>query len=124
MSTPEKAVLLIFVSTAALWITRAWLVRIEIGGVAPLSGLTDPGIAIGAALLLFAVPVDLGKGVFLLGWKKALEAPWGILLLFGGGLSLAGAVRDTGVDRFIGKSLLGARRDAGAGARWSAPPRS
>ena len=89
-----------------LWTSRAWLVDIEIGGAAPLSGLTDPGIAIGAALLLFAVPVNLRKGVFLLSWKKALEAPWGILLLFGGGLSLAASVRDTGVDRFIGNSLL------------------
>ena len=106
-SGPEKAVLLIFASTAVLWTSRSWLVGIEIGGVAPLSGLTDPGIAIGAALLLFAVPVDLRKGVFLLSWKKALEAPWGILLLFGGGLSLAASVRDTGVDGFIGQSLLG-----------------
>ncbi len=106
LSRPEKAVLLVFASTAALWISRAWLVDIEIGGSAPLSGLTDPGIAIGAALLLFAVPVSLRKGVFLLSWKKALEAPWGILLLFGGGLSLASSVRDTGVDRFIGASLL------------------
>ena len=103
---PEKAVLLIFASTAVLWTSRAWLVGIEIGGRVPLSGLTDPGIAIGAALLLFAVPVNLRKGVFLLSWKKALEAPWGILLLFGGGLSLAASVRDTGVDRFIGNSLL------------------
>ena len=103
---PEKAVLLIFVSAAVLWTARGWLSKVAIGGVAPLSGLTDPGIAIGAALLLFAIPVDLRGGVFLLSWKKALEAPWGILLLFGGGLSLAAAVRDAGVDRFIGNSLL------------------
>ncbi|MCY3969109.1 MAG: DASS family sodium-coupled anion symporter [Acidobacteria bacterium] len=106
ISPPEKAVLAIFVSAALLWMTRTWLTGIEIGGARPLSGLTDPGIAIGAGLLLFAIPVDFRRGVFLLSWKKALEAPWGILLLFGGGLSLAAAVVSTGVDRFIGGLLL------------------
>ena len=103
---PEKAVLGIFVSAAALWTARTWLAEIEIGGTVPLAGLTDPGIAIGAGLLLFAIPVSFRRGVFLLSWKKALEAPWGILLLFGGGLSLAAAVVNTGVDRFIGSLLL------------------
>ncbi len=106
MTAPEKAVLAIFVSAAALWTSRTWLAGIEIGGAAPLAGLTDPGIAIGAGLLLFTVPVHFRRGVFLLSWKKALEAPWGILLLFGGGLSLAAAVVSTGVDRFIGSLLL------------------
>ncbi len=103
---PEKAVLAVFVSAAVLWTSRTWLAEIEIGGTAPLAGLTDPGIAIGAGLLLFAIPVRFRRGVFLLSWKKALEAPWGILLLFGGGLSLAAAVVGTGVDRFIGSLLL------------------
>ena len=43
--------------------------------------------------------------MFLLSWKKALEAPWGILVLFGGGLSLAASIRATGVDGFIGGLL-------------------
>ena len=103
---PEKAVLAVFVSAAVLWTSRTWLAEIEIGDTAPLAGLTDPGIAIGAGLLLFAIPVRFRRGVFLLSWKKALEAPWGILLLFGGGLSLAAAVVGTGVDRFIGSLLL------------------
>ncbi len=106
ISGPEKAVFAIFVSAAVLWTTRTWLAEIEIGGTVPLAGLTDPGIAIGAGLLLFAIPVSFRRGVFLLSWKKALEAPWGILLLFGGGLSLAAAVVSTGVDRFIGSLLL------------------
>lgn len=105
MSGPEKGVLAIFATTAALWTTGTWLARLEIGGVTPLSGLTDSGIAIAAALCLFAAPVDLRRGVFLLSWKKALEAPWGILVLFGGGLSLAASIRATGVDSFIGGLL-------------------
>ncbi len=105
-SGPEKAVLVVFLVTAVLWTGRTWLTGIEIAGRAPFAGLTDPGIAIAASLVLFAAPVDLRRGVFLLSWKKALEAPWGILLLFGGGLSLAACVRDTGVDSFIGGSLL------------------
>ncbi len=106
MTRAEGIVLAVFSVTALLWVTRGWLVKIESAeGVRPLAGLTDPGIALIAALILFAWPLDLRKRVFILGWQQARQLPWGILLLFGGGLSLAAAVRQTGVDTYIGRSI-------------------
>jgi sodium-dependent dicarboxylate transporter 2/3/5 len=105
MSGAERSVLVVFVFTAAAWILRGQLVELELVGGNPLAGLSDAGIAIGAALVLFGWPVDLRRGRFLLDWPQALRVPWGILLLFGGGLSLAAAVRSTGVDEFIGRGI-------------------
>ncbi len=105
-SRGEKLVALVFVMTALLWMFRqpiaqwSWLVD-----RAPLfSRLTDPGIAMMAAVLLFAIPVDLKKRTFLLDWETAVRLPWGVLILFGGGLSLAKAVTATGLDSWIGLS--------------------
>ncbi len=107
MSRPEAAVLVIFVLTALAWITRPWLLGMTFyGDFRPFAGLTDAGIAIIAALLLFVLPVDLKKGVFLLKWEQARKVPWSILLLFGGGLSLAAAVKETQVADFIGAELV------------------
>lgn len=99
-SRQEKLVGAIFVVTAALWISRSFLTGL-------LPGLNDASIAIGAAVLLFAIPSGRGKGEALLDWPRAAKLPWGVLLLFGGGLSLAGAVSETGLDAWIGEMLGG-----------------
>ncbi len=95
----------VFLLTATCWITRPLLTAWEIGGFRPLSGLTDTGIAMLAALSLFVIPVDFEKRVFAMDWETAVELPWGLLLLFGGGLSLAAAVKTTGVGEFIGSQV-------------------
>jgi solute carrier family 13 (sodium-dependent dicarboxylate transporter), member 2/3/5 len=69
--------------------------------------LSDAGIAIIAAVILFVLPVDWRNGVFALDWKTVLNLPWGVLILFGGGLSLASAVVETGVDEWIGSLISG-----------------
>jgi solute carrier family 13 (sodium-dependent dicarboxylate transporter), member 2/3/5 len=97
-SRGEKLVAVVFVGTALAWVTRPWL-----ESWAP--GLSDEGIAITAALLLFLLPVDLRKGEFVLDWDSARGLPWGVLILFGGGLSLAGAITDTGLADWIGGRL-------------------
>ncbi len=104
MSRAELAVLVVFLITAILWVTRPMLARIEIGSSSwrPLAGVNDSVIAIGAALVLFGLPVDWKRGVFLLTWEQAVKLPWGTLLLFGGGLSLAAAVRSSGLAEAIG----------------------
>lgn len=84
-----------FVIVALAWVTRPWLVRV-------LPGLTDAGIAIAGGLALFAIPVDRGLRTFVLDWKTARGVPWDILILFGGGLSLAAAVQETGLAIWIG----------------------
>jgi len=108
MSRGERTVAVMFVLTATAWITRPLLAKITLGdGLQPLAGLTDAGIAIGAAVIMFAMPIHAKRGEFLLTWEEAKKLPWGILILFGGGLSLASAVRGTGVAEFIGHSVGG-----------------
>jgi len=107
MSRAELAVLIVFVLTAALWITQPLIKKISLGAAhpSPLGGLEDSVIAIGAALVLFGLPIDWKRGVFLLTWEQAVKLPWGTLILFGGGLSLAAAVKTSGVAAFIGHGV-------------------
>jgi len=95
MRLGEKLVLWIFILTAMAWMFRK---NIEFGafsipGWSNLLGIQgkvhDSTVAIGAAILLFFLPVSFKKPVFLLDWDHAKKIPWGILLLFGGGLALA-----------------------------------
>lgn len=108
LSRGELMVLIVFAVTAAAWMTRPLLARLSLpGGLRPLAGLSDPGIAIGAAIVLICLPVDFKRGVFALTWEQACKLPWGILILFGGGLSLAAALKTSGVTEFIGRSVSG-----------------
>lgn len=107
MSAQEKAVLTVFATTAGLWVTRSLLQELELFGARPFAGLSDQGIAIAAALVLFAWPSRSERAPRLLTWEQAQKIPWGILLLFGGGLSLASAVRATGLDEFVGGAIAG-----------------
>ena len=102
----EWATFVVFMITAALWIMRPVLARATFGGDgtawSPFAGLTDAGIAMTAALILFVIPVDTKRRKFVLDWETALKLPWGILILFGGGLSLAMAVHANAVAEFLG----------------------
>ncbi len=104
LSRAETLTLAVFTLTAITWVTRPWLVGIRFAWgdvtVTPFSGLSDAGVAISAAVVLFLMPA--GKdGQRLLDWNTARGVPWDILLLFGGGLSLAKAVQVNGVAQFI-----------------------
>lgn len=96
-SKAEKRVFWLFMVTVLLWtsasfINKAW----------PGLKIGDEMIAIAAAIALFLIPVDFKKGVFLLDWGSTSKLPWGILLLFGGGLALADALYKTGLIDLIG----------------------
>ena len=97
MSTAETRVAVVFGSTALLWITRPLLSDF-------VPGLSDAGIAIGASLALFMVPAGT-EGRTLLTWPDAEDLPWGVLLLFGGGLSLAAAISNTGLAEWMGQGV-------------------
>ncbi|MAL97292.1 MAG: anion transporter [Alteromonadaceae bacterium] len=97
----EKLVAVVFVLAAVGWVFRPLLSA----GLMPW--LTDTGIAIGAAILLFLLPVDFQKRVFVLDWTTAEKLPWGVLLLFGGGLALAGVISSSGLAEWIAESLSG-----------------
>ncbi len=98
LSRGEKLVALVFVLTAL-----AWVFQPLIGQHIP--GVNDTSIAIAAALALFIIPVDARQRIFLMNWESAGKLPWGVLLLFGGGLSLAGVIRSTGLAEWIAQSL-------------------
>jgi sodium-dependent dicarboxylate transporter 2/3/5 len=93
----EMRVAVVFGLTALLWMARPLL-----SDVVP--GLSDAGIAVGAGLALFLMPAGTERRA-LLTWEDAEELPWGVLLLFGGGLSLASAISDTGLAEWIGQGV-------------------
>ncbi len=105
MKRGERITLAVFASAACGWIFRPLLAKVAVAGTHPLGGLTDPGIAVAAALLLFVIPVDARRRMFTMDWETAQKLPWGLLLLFGGGLSLASAVKITGVGEWIGHGV-------------------
>jgi len=103
----ERATLWVFGVTAFLWVFRPLLAQIEVGGIAPLARLSDTGIAVGAAIALFLFPLDRPKRLFVMDWATAVRLPWGVLILFGGGLALAAATEANGVAAFIGSYARG-----------------
>jgi sodium-dependent dicarboxylate transporter 2/3/5 len=100
IKTAEKRVAIIFFCMALCWITRPLLVNLP-----GLANLSDAGIAMAGALALFLVPSGERSDPLLIRWKYAEQLPWGVLLLFGGGLALAGAVSRTGLAEWLGVSL-------------------
>jgi sodium-dependent dicarboxylate transporter 2/3/5 len=95
ISVDERRVLLIFIFTAMAWMTRDFLDNFFL-----FKGLTDYGIAIIAALAVFITRSSTGSG--LIEWSITSKLPWGILILFGGGLSMANAIMDSGLGKWIG----------------------
>lgn len=96
----EKLVAIIFSATALGWIFRPWL-----SDLFPGLHLTDTSVALIGALLLFLIPVQWQKLSFLMGWKDIRRLPWDVLLLFGGGLSLAAIIRTSGLADWIAGNL-------------------
>ena len=99
VSYQEKAVLSVFLLVAALWILRGF-VHIKAFGM-----VADSTIAIGGALLLFAIPADWKKKEFLLDWETAVTIPWDILILFGGGFALASGFSSSGLTGYLAGKL-------------------
>ena len=100
MGRGERIVLAVFLLTAA-----AWILRPQITAWTGLTGLSDATIAMAAALVLFVVPVSQSPRKAAMDWATTKKLPWDILILFGGGLSLAGAIAATGLDVFIGSGF-------------------
>jgi solute carrier family 13 (sodium-dependent dicarboxylate transporter), member 2/3/5 len=103
----ERIVLAVFFAAAGLWIFSPLLKGMTVAGVKPLTGLSDAGIAMLAAMALFLIPADRATGARAMDWKTAVKLPWGVLMLFGGGLTLAAAIETNGVSEFIGNASRG-----------------
>ncbi len=102
MSKPEVRIGVVFALVALAWMTRTEIVKLP-----GLSGLSDTGIAIFGALSLFFIPSGRAHHEKLIDWKTAESIPWGIAILFGGGLSLAAAMESTGLAAWIGAWIGG-----------------
>jgi len=97
-SKAEIMVGIVFLLASSLWIFQPLLKNV-------IPGLNDTTIAIVAALALFSIPVDIKKRVFLIDWKSANRLPWDVLLLFGGGLSMAAAIESSKLSTWIAKGI-------------------
>ncbi len=98
MSYEEKCVFSLFLFAAFMWISRTYL------WTDLIPGISDTMIAIFVGILLFLIPSKT-KGGKLLDWDVSRELPWGVLLLFGGGLAIAGGFKETGLADWIGQQL-------------------
>lgn len=98
ISLEEKRVLIVFIITAFSWTTRGFFLN-EL-----IPGINDTIIAISGALVLFLIPAK-NPGTKLLDWESAVKLPWGIILLFGGGLSLAAGFTESGLAQWFGTQL-------------------
>jgi sodium-dependent dicarboxylate transporter 2/3/5 len=103
----ERATLAVFAAAVALWVLSPLVAKITVAGIAPLAKISDAGIAIAAAIALFIIPVDRSKGETAIDWSAAQKLPWGVLILFGGGLALAAATEANGVAQYIGSLAQG-----------------
>jgi len=102
MSRGERIVAGVVAVTACLWVFRPVVDR-----ALPGVQLNDTSIALLGAVALFLIPVSWRRGVFALSGDWARELPWGVLILFGGGLSLAAGIKQSGLAAWIGTSAGG-----------------
>ena len=96
MSRGERTVAAIVAATAFLWVFRPVVERAT--GI----DLNDTSIAFLGALAMFVVPVEPRKAIFVLSGEWAAKLPWGVVVLFGGGLSLAAGIKGSGLADWIG----------------------
>ncbi|NNG09226.1 MAG: DASS family sodium-coupled anion symporter, partial [Arenibacter sp.] len=94
----EKMVLVVFAITAFAWIARSFLLQKLV------PAMDDTIIAMATVIILFLLPTSK-KGKNLLSWEDAVKLPWGILLLFGGGLTLAVGFDQSGLALWIGERM-------------------
>lgn len=99
ISYEEKLVMGVFSLTAMAWITRSFILSKFIPGI------DDTIIAMIGAILLFLVPASRDKGGALIDWESAVKLPWGIILLFGGGLAIASGFQASGLAVWIGEQM-------------------
>jgi sodium-dependent dicarboxylate transporter 2/3/5 len=97
-SIAEKRLVPLIAAVVAAWVALPFLTPLL-----PKDSLTDGTIAVAAALLLFVIPDGTGRAI--LNWDEANRAPWGVIMLFGGGLALAAGIGESGLADWLGVAL-------------------
>lgn len=105
MSVGELSVLIVFAVAAVSWVSVPLISEYVFGLEEPI--ISDSGIAMIIGVALFVIPSGAEKGVRLLNWDTALHLPWGVLLLFGGGLALSSQFSDSGLSDWLGEQVEG-----------------
>ncbi len=104
LSTPERRLAVLFGGTALAWMFRpVWTALLPDGGL-----ITDSTIAMAATVLAFLVPAGSGSGERILNWDWGVRIPWDVLILIGGGFSLANGLEVSGLSAFLGDRLAAA----------------
>lgn len=98
MSRAEKMVAAVFTAAALCWVLQPLIGK-------HLPFVNDTFIAMAAGLLMFLLPVKLQEREFLMDWKQTSRLPWGVLVLFGGGLSLAGTINSSGLADWLARQM-------------------
>ena len=101
-SFEERAVFVVFIAAALAWISRSFV----LDAFAPNLEMTDAMVGLIASMILFIIPSKNRQGDHLLDWATAVKLPWGILLLFGGGLAIAAGFTNSGLSEWIGNQLI------------------
>ncbi len=102
LGTPKKGeigVFFVFLTTVLMWVFRG-----QLNDIIPFP-ISDSMIAMFGGLLMFIIPTDWEKNERILNWEDTKKLPWGILILFGGGLSLAAAMKKTGLVELVGSQI-------------------
>ena len=100
MSTAELRVSLVFGAMAISWISVETVKKLD-----GFEGFSNMVVAVAGALAMFLIPAKTENRDRLLDWESAVKLPWGVILLFGGGLTLAAAIKKTGLAIWIGESM-------------------
>ena len=100
ISKPEIRISVVAAIMIVAWVGRPFWVQLP-----GLAALDDTGIAIAGAIAMFIIPSGDQNDAYLIRWKYAEQLPWGVILLFGGGLSLASAFISTGLAAWLGTTL-------------------
>jgi sodium-dependent dicarboxylate transporter 2/3/5 len=97
-STAEKRLVPLIAIVVAFWVALPFITPLL-----PKDSLTDGTIAVAGALLLFVIPDGTGRAI--LNWEEANRAPWGVIMMFGGGLALAAGIGASGLAEWLGVAL-------------------
>ena len=97
-STAERRLVPLIGAVVAAWVLIPFLTP-----YLPRDSLTDGTIAVAGALLLFVIPDGTGRPI--LNWEEANRAPWGVIMMFGGGLALAAGIGESGLAEWLGTAL-------------------
>ena len=96
----EKIVLIVFILTGLAWISRTFLLNLF------LPNLDDSIIALIAGICLFLINAGPDRDQKIMFWEDAVKLPWGILLLFGGGLAIAAGFQESDLATWIAESMV------------------